>query len=295
MTRISARALRLTAAVLFCLTLGACAGTASRDAVRTAPSAEQVDLVIQGAVDSEVEPLVAALVNPRRVRIAAWTFWRGQLAGRNVVVSRTEVGPIDAVAATTLAITAFHPRLIINQGMAGATVPDLRVLDIVAGEATVDYGAFSSSHADTGKGSHPSNWLRMPHRFRFDPDDERVALPVFPGDPGVLAIALAQPYAHGRVVKGIIGSAFQFNREVDRLRWIHETYDAVSEDMESAFAAGAALGFNTPFLAIRIISDSDYYAPGIHPRAAGLCAQFVVRLVEKLPESLLSRPVGIRR
>jgi len=153
MTRISARALRLTAAVLFCLTLGACAGTASRDAVRTAPSAEQVDLVIQGAVDSEVEPLVAALVNPRRVRIAAWTFWRGQLAGRNVVVSRTEVGSINAVAATTLAITSFHPRLIINQGTAGATVPDLRVLDIVAGEATVDYGAFGllrAGHSSTG-------------------------------------------------------------------------------------------------------------------------------------------------
>ena len=86
------------------------------------------------------------------------------------------------------------------------------------------------------------------------------------------------------MLKGVIGSAFQFNREVDRLRWIHDKYGAVSEDMESAFASGAALGFSTPFLAIRIISDSDFYQPGIHPDAAGYCAEFVVGFVGRLPE-----------
>jgi adenosylhomocysteine nucleosidase len=242
-----------------------------------------VDVVIQGAVDAEVAPLVGSLTGAERIQIAAWTFWRGRLGGKDVVVSRTEVGPINAVAATTLAVTTFHPRLIINQGTAGATVPDLRVFDIVAGEAAVDYGGFYAEHADAGQGFDASSWRRMMHRLRFA-GVERLELPVFPGDPDVLAMALAQPNGHGRVVKGIVGSAFQFNREVDRLRWIHDKYGAVSEDMESAFASGAALGLGTPFLAIRIISDSDFYQPGIHPDAAGYCAEFVVGLVRRLPE-----------
>ncbi len=239
-------------------------------------------MIIQGAVDAEVEPLVAALTGATRIQIAAWTFWRGRIGDKTVVVSRTEVGPINAVAATTLAIVTFHPRLIINQGTAGATGPDLRVFDIVAGEATVDYGGFSTRHADAGAGSDQSTWMRMPHRLRFE-GDERVPLPVFPGDPDVLAAALSQRYEHGRVLKGIIGSAFEFNREVDRLTWIRERYEAVSEDMESAFAAGAALGLNTPFLAIRIISDSDFYSPGVHPDAAEYCARFVAQMVAQLP------------
>jgi adenosylhomocysteine nucleosidase len=255
-----------------------------------APDAEPIDVIIQGAGDAEVAPLVASLSGATRIQIAAWTFWRGRLGGKRVVISRTEVGPINAVAATTLAITTFHPRLIINQGTAGATGPDLRVFDIVAGEATVDYGGFSTRHADAGEGWDPATWMRMLHRLRFE-GDERIALPVFPGDPDVLAAALAQPNPYGRVLKGVIGSAFQFNREVDRLLWIRETYGAVSEDMESAFAAGAALGFNTPFLAIRIISDSDFYAPGVHPDAAQYCAAFVARLVAELPaRSLPARP-----
>jgi adenosylhomocysteine nucleosidase len=156
------------------------------------------------------------------------------------------------------------------------------VFDIIVGEATVDYGGFSTQHAKAGAGSDQEAWIRMPHRLRLG-GEERVALPVFPCDPGAMAVALAQPNPRGRVLKGVIGSAFQFNREIDRLTWIRDRYEAVSEDMESAFAGGAALGFNTPFLAVRIISDSEFHAPGIHPDAAEHCARFVAGLVARLP------------
>ncbi|MCX6552065.1 MAG: hypothetical protein NTY02_13875 [Acidobacteria bacterium] len=285
MTRMRPFRSSLSALALTLLVALAPACTAARTpgpAVAPARAGDAVDIVVQGAVDSEVDPLVAALTGATRIQIASWTFWRGRLGGRNVVVSRTEVGPINAVAATTLAIRTFHPRLIINQGTAGAADPDLRVFDIIVGEATVDYGAFRTPHIGAGGGSAQRNWTPIPHRLRFE-GDERVPLPVFPGDPDVLAAALAQPYAHGRVLKGIIGSAFQYNQEVDRLDWIRRTYGAISEDMESAYAAGAALGFATPFLAVRIISDSDYYAPGIHPDAAGRCATFVATLVGRAP------------
>jgi adenosylhomocysteine nucleosidase len=275
-------ALGLTATVG---TLAGCGAARSSQPPPAAPGAGGVDIVVQGAIDAEVEPLIGSLSGARLIQIAAWTFWRGRIGTREVVVSRTEVGPINAVAATTLAIQAFRPKVIINQGTAGATVPHLRVLDIVVGEATVDYGGFRSGHTDAGGGSDQRNWIRMPHRLRFE-GDERIALPVFPGDPDLLAVALRQPYEHGRLVKGIIGSAFQFNQEVDRLTWIHERYGAVSEDMESAFAAGTALGFNTPFLAVRIISDSDFSNTGIHPAAAEYCATFVARLVGQVPLTL---------
>jgi adenosylhomocysteine nucleosidase len=276
-------AVGLAAAVV--LLTGCGAARAGQSPQPSARAAGGVDIVIQGAIDAEVDPLIGSLSGARRIQIAAWTFWRGRIGTRDVVVSRTEVGPINAVAATTLAIQAFHPKVIINQGTSGATVPHLRVLDIVVGEATVDYGGFTTWHTDAGGGSDQRTWTRMPHRLRFE-GGERLTLPVFPGDPDLLAVALRQPYEHGRLVKGIIGSAFQFNQEVDRLAWIHATYDAVSEDMESAFAAGAALGFGTPFLAVRIISDSDFYNTGIHPDAAEYCARFVARLAGQVPLTL---------
>jgi adenosylhomocysteine nucleosidase len=243
-----------------------------------------VDLVVQGAVDSELQPLLAALEDTERVQIAAWTFWRGRIAGRTVVVSRTEVGPVNAAAATTLAIERFKPRLIVNQGTAGADDPDLKVFDIVVGEATVDYGAFRSLHRDAGTGVDLAGWTPMPHRLRLD-GTERVEFKTFPGDAATLAVAMDTPYKRGRVLKGTIGSAFEFNREIDRLTWVRKAYGAISEDMESAYAGGVAAGFRTPFLAIRIISDSEFHSPEMQVVAGAHCAAFVLDVIKRLPKS----------
>jgi adenosylhomocysteine nucleosidase len=239
------------------------------------------DIVVQGAVDAELHPLLAALAGTQEIQIAAWTFWRGRIGGKTVVVSRTEVGPVNASTATTLAIRTFRPRLIINQGTAGAATPDLKLFDIVVGEATVDYGAFRSAHADAGAGVDLSRWTPMPHRLRLD-GGERIVFDRFPGDPDAVAAALRIQNPRGRVTKGIIGSAFEFNREVDRLVWMNRTYGVVSEDMESAYAAGTAAGFKTPFVAIRIISDSEFRAAEFQPIAGEYCAAFVVDLVRRL-------------
>ena len=274
------------AALVFCLAVVCVAGctTASRPPTAAPAKAAQpypaADIVVQGAVDTELQPLLAALKGREPIQIAAWTFWRGRIAGKTVVVSRTEVGPVNASTATTLAIVNFRPRLIINQGTAGAAVADLELFDIVVGEATVDYGAFRSAQAGSGTGVDLSRWAPMPHRLRLDGKD-RVAFDRFPGDAAAIAAALKIPNPRGRVVKGIVGSAFEFNREVDRLVWMNRTYGVVSEDMESAYAAGTAAGFKTPFVAIRIISDSEFHAAEFQPVAGEYCAAFVLDLVKR--------------
>lgn len=242
---------------------------------------DQVDIIVQGALDWELQPLLAALEDKKQVQIAAWTFWKGKIGEKRVVVSRTEVGPINAVAATTLAIQYFKPRVVINQGSAGAHDPELKVFDIIVGEATVDFGAFRSSHADAGKGIDAARWMPMSHRIRVD-GKERTAYKNFPGDPELLQTALGTPYKNGRLVKGVIGSAFEYGKEIDRLLWIRKTFGTSSEDMESAFVAGACIGFQTRFLAIRILSNSEFYAPELKEVAGEYCAAFVVDVIKRL-------------
>lgn len=253
----------------------------SEAARKTDKDSSGVDIVVQGALDSELQPLLSALEDKEQIQIAAWTFWRGRIGAKRVVVSRTEVGPINAVASTTLAIINFKPKLIINQGTAGANDPELKIFDIVVGEATVDYGAFRSSHADAGHGIDQSRWTPIPHRLRID-GKERKAYQRFEGDEEAMRAALETPYKRGRVTKGVIGSAFEFNKEIDRLLWVRKTFGASSEDMESAFSAGAAEGFKTRFLAIRIISDSEFHSPKLEEVAGEYCAAFVVDVIRRM-------------
>jgi len=157
-------------------------------------------LVVQGAVDYELQPLLDALEGRRSRQISAWTFWEGRIGAKQVVVSRTEVGPINAVAATVLGIEHYQPSLIINHGTAGAHNPELRLWDIVVGERTVDYGAYTSDHADAGSGINPAGWKRDPHRLRLD-GRERTPFYTFSGDARAIEAATAIKNPPGRVFR----------------------------------------------------------------------------------------------
>jgi nucleoside phosphorylase len=70
-----------------------------------------------------------------------------------------------------------------------------------------------------------------------------------------------------RAGEGYIGSAYRHNR----IKWLRATYGIDSENMESAFSAGVAVGMRVPFLAIRIISDSEWTHPHFEPSTGETC------------------------
>lgn len=264
-------------------------GPTTRDATTTAP-AFGCDVLVQGALAEEIEPLLDALEGTERIQIAAWTFWKGRIGPQRVVVSRTEIGPTNAAIATVLGIEQFRPRLVINQGTSGGHVADLKIGDVVLGSSCVEYGAFTSSHGDAGTGVQLERWRPRYNRFRFD-GENRTTLRSLPGDEAALAAAEATPYEGGRLVRGRIGSAHQWNRELDLIAWNHTKFGTVSEDMESAFAAMAARALDTRFVAIRIISDNELLSPDVKiAETAPLCAKYVVEVIKNLARSPATQP-----
>ncbi|MFQ5792191.1 MAG: 5'-methylthioadenosine/S-adenosylhomocysteine nucleosidase, partial [Acidobacteriota bacterium] len=168
-------------------------------------------LAVQGAVDSELQPLLEALGRPPAREIDGYSFWEGRLEGRRVVVSRTEVGMVHAAVATTLLIREYAPELIINQGTAGAVNPDLQVGDIVIGTASVPFGAFRTRARPLGAGVDLDGWSPMPRRLRIG--GERVAMERFPSDVDWVERVAKTAHPGGRVLRGVVGSADQWNRE----------------------------------------------------------------------------------
>jgi adenosylhomocysteine nucleosidase len=246
------------------------------------------DLLVQGALDEELKPLLSALEDPRKVQIDAWTFWTGRIAGKRVVISRTEVGTLNAVAATVLGIHHFHPRAIINQGTAGGHNRELKLWDIVIGERTTDFSGVVQTHGDAGTGVRLERWGPLHNRLRLD-GREPVKFESFPGDAQLVRAALRIPYRRGRLVAGNIGSALRFGRELDLIDWVRRTYGTDSEDMESAAAAGVATAMHVPFVAIRIISNTEWEHPTYERIAGQYCAEFVLAFVRTLPADMLRK------
>ncbi len=240
-------------------------------------AAAPVDVMVQGSGDWELGPLLQALEKKHEVKLQSWTYWTGRIGKLSVVISRTGEGPVNATASTIVAIEQFHPKLIIDQGTAGGHDPDLHVYDIVVGEKTIDCSAVMSDHGDTGSGVDPNRW--HPLYPKIDGTEYRG----YPGDPELVAAALANPYRKGKVVKGVIGSGFQFIRELDQIAWMRRTFGTRSEDWESAYIAGAAQAMHVRFVAIRVISDTEWNHPNLERDAGAIGAQFVLDLLRRLP------------
>ena len=248
-----------------------------------AATAQRYDLMVQGALDSELRPLLAALEGKHEVQLDAWTFWTGRIGGRRVVISRTEVGPLNAAAATAVGIRYFHPRAVINQGTAGGHNRELQLWDIVVGERTTDFSGLEQKHGDADTGVRLERWGPLHNRLRLD-GRERVEFASFPGDAALVRTALRVPYARGRVVAGNVGSALRFTRELDLIDWVRRTYGTDSEDMESAYAGGVATAMHVPFVAVRIISNTEWAHPTYERVAGEYGAEFVLALVRTLPQ-----------
>jgi adenosylhomocysteine nucleosidase len=240
----------------------------------------QAPIAVQGAVDTELGPLIEAVGSPEPVDVQGFRFWEGEIAGARVVVSRTEVGMVHAAMATTILIEKYAPRIIINQGTAGGVNPELSTGDIVLGQKSVPFGAFRTAPRGRGQGIDLDDWEVLPRPLREG--DERVRYRAFTADPDLVALARSIPYAHGKVVEGVVGSADQWNREVDKLLWAHEVFGIDSEDMESAAAHQVAHIYRLPFLAVRVLSNSEHHDPEFRPEVGDDCAEFVVALVRAL-------------
>ncbi|MFQ2907596.1 5'-methylthioadenosine/S-adenosylhomocysteine nucleosidase [Aeromonas allosaccharophila] len=244
-------------------------------------------ILIQGAMDVEVDTLVAALQEKQALTIGAWTFWQGTLAGYPVVISRTEVGLANAAAATTLAIERFKPRLIINQGTSGGHDPALHRGDIVIATKSFNMGAYRSDFTPADQGIDPRKWHNFEVTMRLRENGKLVEHSSFAGDPELVsrALGMADRYQHGRVVAGIIGTADEWNRQVARINWLHQTYNTAAEEMETSSAALVAEAYKVPFVGVRVLSNTDLHGEEFDPQTAIHCQQFVIDYTKALINS----------
>lgn len=232
-----------------------------------APLRASTDLLFTAADDATLQPLIAKLANAHMETRASWTFWLGTLDGKSVVLTRTEGDPLNAVAAATLAIRRYAPKLVVSYGSARAHDPALKSGDVVVSGDFAAFDGMVSPVTGPDGGSHSLKWERLPHAPIQGGEVEKY-VNTFPADAAALAAAKKLSGPNGPAVVGRLGSANQVNREADRIAWIRTTWGTSSEDCESAHLAGAAELLGVPIIGLRIIE-------GTPEQAAALALKFV--------------------
>ncbi|KOO16521.1 5'-methylthioadenosine nucleosidase [Vibrio xuii] len=241
-------------------------------------------ILVQGAMDIETSTLINALDDAKETTVGSWTFWQGEIDGYPVVVSRTEVGLANAAASTTIGIEHFKPKYIINQGTSGGHDPKLYRGDIVIGETSFNMGAYKSEFTEKGKGIDSTKWQNFDVTMRLRENGELIEHKQFEAAPALVkaALSVAGSYEKGKVVKGRIGTADEWNREVDRINWLHETFGTSVEEMETSSVALVANAYNVPFIGIRILSNTDQHKQDFDPQTAVDCQLYTIDVIKAL-------------
>lgn len=230
-------------------------------------AASAADVLLLGADDATLQPVLHQMENSAKTTRGAWTFWSGRLDAKSVVVGRTEGDPLNAVAVTTLALRSDRPRLVVVFGAARAHDPDLKSGDVVVSERFAAFDGMISDSGEMGAGSNALTWKKRPHPL-ITAGEKETPTPFFPGDPPALAVARSLSPPHGRLVVGVLGSANQINREADRISWLRTHWQTSTEDGESAHVAGTALLLGVPVIGLRVVD-------GTPAQAAALALRFL--------------------
>lgn len=222
---------------------------------------------IIGAMDEELDPIRALSHHLEKIEKGKRIYWRGDLRGRQVYLTRCDPGKVNAALAAQQLLDAFSPDCLFNMGSSGALAPELEVGDIVVATEGIQH-----DFDLTGWGMKPGEILfdvktaSEPGRLTF------TSRQAFPTDPSLaqLAFESAQSVSldsiagHSpQVYMGRIVSGDQFIGSPEKARQLFEIHQALCVDMEAAALAHACQINQIPFLCVRAISDKADHTANI--------------------------------
>ena len=228
-------------------------------------------LGIIGAMQEEVETLLALMENKKELHKAGSVFYEGVLEGLNVVIVQCGVGKVNAAMCTQVLCDLFDVTHIVNTGIAGSLCADLDIGDLVVSRDAM-YHDFDCVHFGYEMGRVPG-----------------MDVVAFPADAGMmdLAYAAAEAVNPGHTKVGRVASGDLFVAEKAAKEAIIAKTGALCTEMEGAAIAQTAYRNGIPFVILRAISDKaddsaemDY--PTFERIAAHRCADMTMHLAAQL-------------
>ncbi|MCQ2363316.1 MAG: 5'-methylthioadenosine/S-adenosylhomocysteine nucleosidase [Acidaminococcaceae bacterium] len=248
-------------------------------------------ILVLAGMSIEMGHLVERLEKPEFVKVAQHMCAKGKIGGQPVVIMFTHLGRTNAACATTAGIMKFDPSMVISTGTASATHANMKLNDIVICERLCTANVYSSEPMAPGKGYNMDKWKLETLEFVKDGVWQAEDRYLY-SDKNLVKTALTVPYEHGNLVTGTTVTSDTWIRESDWIAALQKKLGTDCSEMES-FAIGAvASKFNLPFLAVRVIANSefisfrpDHFVEGdelFYIQSANYCQQYVYDLVKKL-------------
>ena len=195
---------------------------------------------IIGAMDIEVDALIASMENTEEKIISSVRFVKGEIFGHNVVIAKCGIGKVFAAICAQTMILEYNPTVIINTGVAGSLEKGFNVLDVAVAKSVVQHDMDTSAIGD------PKGLISGINVIYIDTCKEVSN-----------ALKKAAECVSCTVKEGVIASGDKFMADAQEKAEINREFGAIACEMEGASIGQVCYVNKVPFGILRTISDGD--------------------------------------
>ena len=226
-------------------------------------------LAIMGAMQEEVEPLLANFENVNVVEYANNKFYEVNLNGLDIVIAYSKIGKVFASLTASTMIEKFGCDTLLFSGVAGGINPNLKIGDLIIADKLCQHDL------DITAFGHPHGFVPEGKVFVETTKNLRE-----------LAIKVANEN-NLKVIVGTIATGDQFVHSSERKEFIQNTFNADALEMEGASVAVVCDALNVPFFILRAISDTADMDAGFDfdeflKSSAKNSADYLIKIVKEL-------------
>lgn len=226
-------------------------------------------LAIMGAMEEEIEPLLAHFDKVNVVEFANNKYYEVNYKNLEIVIAYSKIGKVFASLTATTMIEKFGCDSLLFSGVAGGINPKLNIGDLIVAnklcQHDLDITAFGHPH-----GFVPGGAVYVETSTHLNEVAKKVA-----NENGL------------KVIEGTIATGDQFVHSSERKEFIESTFNADALEMEGASVAVVCDALNVPFFVLRAISDTADMDAGFDfdeflKSSAKNSANYLIKIVDEL-------------
>lgn len=226
-------------------------------------------IAIMGAMEEEIEPLLAHFDNVNIVEFANNKYYEVNYKGVEIVIAYSKIGKVFASLTAATMIEKFECDTLLFSGVAGGINPKLKIGDLIIADKLCQHDL------DITAFGHPNGFV--PGGSVFVETSEKLR---------TIAKDVAKENELN-VIEGTIATGDQFVHSSERKEFIESTFKADALEMEGASVAVVCDSLNVPFFVLRAISDSadggaDIDFDEFLKSSAINSANYMIKIVDKL-------------
>ena len=226
-------------------------------------------LAIMGAMEEEIEPLLAHFDNINVIEFANNKYYEVNYKGLDIVVAYSKIGKVFASLTATTMIEKFGCDTLLFSGVAGGINPELKIGDLIIADKLCQHDL------DITAFGHPNGFVPGGKVFVETTKSLRETAKKVASENNL------------KVIEGTIATGDQFVHSNERKDFIQSTFNADALEMEGASVAVVCDALNVPFFILRAISDTADMDAGFDfdeflKSSAKNSADYLIKIVNEL-------------